>query len=176
MVPHDPAPTTATRIGTDEDANPRDHGPSNGQNPDMALTAGPSISTRLQLPAALLLAAQIVHVVVSSTSTSFEDEAEGGEGAIGLPVGLLFLIANIVVLVGLRRERAWAPSATAIVGFAVAVGFVLYHGAPFSSWATNPYWDAAGAVDWLGVGVCLVTGAWCAIAGWPRVGARTVAS
>ena len=142
----------------------------------MALTTRPSLSARLQLPAALLLAAQLVHVVVSATSTSFEEEADGGEGAIGLPVGLLFVIANIVVLVGLRRDRAWAPSATALVGFAVAVGFVLYHGSPFSSWATNPYWGTAGIIDWLGVAVCLVAGGWCAIAGWPRVGTRTVAS
>lgn len=141
----------------------------------MAMTMRESVSTRLQLPAAMLLAAQLVHVVVSATSTSFEEEADGGEGAIGLPVGLLFIVANIVVLVGLRRGRGWAPSATAIVGFAVAVGFVLYHGSPFSSWATNPYWGTAGIIDWLGVGVCLVAGTWCAVLGWPRVGARTAA-
>lgn len=129
-----------------------------------------SSSQRLVLPAALLLVAQLIHVVASATSSSFEEESNSGEGAIGLPVGALFIILNIVVLVGLRRDREWAPQATAVVGFAVAVGFIAYHGAPFSSWVTNPYWGAAGLVDWLGVGVCLVTGFWCAWAGWPRAG------
>lgn len=126
------------------------------------------VSQRLLPPAAALLAAQLVHLVVAATSTSFEEEADTGEGVVGLPVGALFIIANVVVIVGLRRGRDWAPPATAIVGFAVAVGFIAYHGAPFSSWLTNPYWGTAGAIDWLGVAVCLVAGFWCAWVGWPR--------
>jgi hypothetical protein len=129
------------------------------------------VSQRLVLPATMLLAAQFVHLVVSATSSSFEDEDGSGEGVIGLPVGALFIIANIVVLVGLRRDREWAPQATAVVGFAVAVGFIAYHGSPFHSWLTNPYWGAAGIVDWFGVAVCLVAGFWCAWVGWPRTAA-----
>lgn len=125
------------------------------------------------LPAAwALLAAQVAHLAVSILSAPAEDETTAGEGVVGLPLGAIAIAANIVVLVGLRRGRSWASTLAAVTGFGVAVGFVVYHGLPFRSWATNPYWDTSGAVDWLGVAVCVVAGTWCAWAGWPR-GART---
>jgi hypothetical protein len=121
------------------------------------------------VPAAwTLLAAQLAHLVVSIVSAPPEEDVVAGEGVVGAPLGLLAIVANVVVLVGLRRRRSWAPTLAAVNGFGVAVGFLVYHGLPFHSWATNPYWDAADAVDWLGVAVCVVAGAWCAWAGWPR--------
>lgn len=121
------------------------------------------------LPAAwALLAAQVAHLVASFWSSV---DNPGEEGVLGLPLGLAAMIANVVLLVGLRRGRSWAPPGTALLGFSVAAGFVLYHGIPVHSWATNTYVDTgANAVDWAGVVVCVVAGVWCAWAGFPRAG------
>jgi hypothetical protein len=115
-----------------------------------------------------LLLAQLAHVAASFLGSANAD-APSSEGVVGLPLGLLAIAANVVVLVGLHRGRAWAPRYAALVGFAVAAGFVVYHGLPFHSWATNPYvGTGADAVDWAGVVVCIAAGAWCAWAGFPR--------
>ena len=87
-----------------------------------------------------LLASQALHTIVAAVAGPGDEGDASGEGIIGLPLGLLAIIANIVAIVGLRRGREWGPNLTALTGFSVAVGFVLYHGLPAHTWATNPYW------------------------------------
>lgn len=123
---------------------------------------------RLLLPAAwILLVSQLVHTLVAIVAGPGDDESASGEGVVGLPLGLLAIIANIVAIVALRRGRSWAPNLAVLTGGSVAIGFVLYHGLPAHSWATNPYWGSAGVVDWASVVFCVAAGALCVWAGWP---------
>lgn len=137
----------------------------------MAVTRIPST---LQPAAWALLVAQVAHVVASFWSGAGNPDSEG---VVGLPLGLAALIANIVLLVGLGRGRSWAVPGTALLGFAVATGFILYHGIPVHSWATNTYvGTGANVLDWAGVAVCVLAGYWCAWAGFPRAGRNSRAS
>jgi hypothetical protein len=126
------------------------------------------VRSKLLLAAWLVLASQVAHVVVSIFSQPGEEEVKSNEGVVGLPLGLLAIIVNIVCIVGLRRDRDWAPNLTVLNSGAVAIGFILYHGIPFHSFATNPYWGVASAIDWLAVALCVGAGFWAVAIGWPK--------
>jgi phosphatidylserine synthase len=131
------------------------------------------VPATLRPAAVALLLAQIAHVIASFFGTANAD-APSSEGVVGLPLGLSAIVVNVVVVVALGRGRSWAPRLASLLGFAVAVGFIVYHGLPFHSWATNPYLGTgANVMDWLGVAVCVVAGFWCAWAGFPRRVAAT---
>ena len=113
-------------------------------------------SSRLIALAAALLAIQVIHAAIPAETDA--------EGYVGLIVGLLFVIASIVALVGLVQGKAWAPKLLGWTGLAVGVGFVLYHVTPVHSPATNPYFgeDKIGLAQWIPVVLCVAIGLWVA--------------
>jgi hypothetical protein len=112
--------------------------------------------SRLIAIAAALVAIQVIHAAIPAETES--------EGYVGLVVGLIFLIAGIVALVGLVQGKPWAPRLLGWTGLAVAVGFVLYHVTPFHTPATNPYIgeDKIGVAQWTPVFLCVAIGFWAA--------------
>ena len=100
-----------------------------------------------------LLAAQVVHgFIPSKTST---------HSVVGPIVGLVFLVATIVAIVGLHRRREFAVGLLRWTGGAVAIGFVLYHALPWKTPMTRPYiGESVGAPAWIGVAIAVAAGAW----------------
>ncbi len=96
------------------------------------------------------------------------DESAGSP--VGPIVGLVLLVASAVAVAGALRRTAWARPLLRYTGGSVAVGFVLYHGVPFESPVTFPYWGRAdaGLVQWLPVVAAVGAGMWATMASAPR--------
>jgi hypothetical protein len=110
---------------------------------------------RLLVPAAVLVAVQVVHAVLPGP-------VEGGS-VVG-PVGGMVLLA---AWVGAWQGRPWARALLQWTGVLVAVGFLLYHALPVRSPLTLPYWGRrdVGWRQWLPVLAAIVVGLWGAVAG-----------
>jgi hypothetical protein len=85
-----------------------------------------------------------------------------GEGGIGEPLGLLGLIGAGIAAIAAFNRRSYAVPLTLISGVSVALGFLLYHGAPIHSQLTNTYWGRGNVLDWFVVLLCVAAGAWAA--------------
>jgi hypothetical protein len=112
--------------------------------------------TRLIAAASALTAIQVIHAAIPAETDA--------EGYVGLVFGAFLVIASIASIVGLVRGREWARPLLGYTGAIVAVGFVLYHGLPIDSPATNPYFgeDEIGALQWTPVILAIAIGAWAA--------------
>ncbi|MBI2170143.1 MAG: hypothetical protein HYU28_11700 [Actinobacteria bacterium] len=98
---------------------------------------------RLALPLALLTVLQFLHGLAPAPEGASE---EGGlTGFIG---GIGFLLATGVAAGAAAAGRDWARSLARLLGLAIPIGFVLYHGAWFNSPVTNPYWGDGSATGW----------------------------
>ena len=86
----------------------------------------------LAWPAGVLLATQLAHAAVPGPQ-----EVAGSLGPI---VGLVLLLWTVGALVGALRDARWARPLLRATGWAVAVGFLLYHALPLQSPLTFPYW------------------------------------
>ena len=87
------------------------------------------------------------------------DGAEGGNwtGTIG---GLGFLLLTMLAWYWAYRRDDRGRRLGLLLGVAIPVGFVLYHGAWFTSPITNPYWGdgTATTLQWLTLPPVLVAG------------------
>ena len=113
----------------------------------------------------VLLATQVVHGFIPSETHT--------HSVVGPVVGLVFLIATIVAIVGLARGRSFATRLLRMTGAAIAVGFVLYHVLPWKTPMTRPYiGEPVGVPAWIGVAVAVAAGIYAAtVAGpLPRTG------
>ena len=101
--------------------------------------------------AGALLALQVLHGLAPAQ----EGQEEAG---IGLVLGLLGLAAAGLALTAALRRWDRAPDLLALTGAGIALGFVAYHGTPWASSVTNPYWGdgAATGLQWLTVLAVLV--------------------
>ncbi|GEM_PF-6186769 len=138
----------------------------------------------LMFPAAVLVAAQVVHAVAAQALHLAAPRPTNGGSAVGTVVGALLLVASIAALVGAGWGRAWARPLLRWTGATVMVGFLLYHGLPFETPLTHPYvGHSVGLVPWLAVLGTIVVGAWsfvaaspgAAVAGPPRSAASVTA-
>jgi hypothetical protein len=122
-----------------------------------------SSQQRLMVPAALLVAVQVVHAVLPGP-------AEGGGSVVGPVGGVVLLVAAVAAWVGAWQRRPWARPLLQWTGVLVAVGFLLYHASPVTSPLTFPYWGRrdVGWIQWLPVLAAVVVGVWCAVAGAAR--------
>ena len=117
-------------------------------------------------PAAALVAAQVVHALVPVDADHVDSE-----GFVGLVGGLVLLVLSVAALVGLVQRRPYGRPLAAWTGLVVAVGFVLYHASPWTSWFTNPYLGKpVGVPAWISVALAIGVGAWCAIEGRRELG------
>src|SRR3546814_15442965 len=92
-----------------------------------------------------------------------------------LVVGAGLLARTVAALVGILQRRPYGEPLAAWTGLVVAVGFIAYHAAPWTSAVTNSHLgEPAGAPAWLSVGSAVAAGAWCAWLGpaTPRRGRR----
>ncbi len=114
------------------------------------------MNSRLAAAAAALLLIQVVHGAIPAETSS--------EGYVGAVTGALLIVASIVGLVGAVRNRNWAAPLIGITGAFVAIGFLLYHGLPWHSPVSNPYFgeDKIGALQWTPVILAIAIGAWAA--------------
>ena len=96
--------------------------------------------------AAALLVLQFLHGLAPS-------EPGQEESGAGLVLGLLGLVASGVALTAVLRGWERAPEVVALVGGAIAAGFVAYHATPWATSVTNPYWGdgSATGLQWLTV-------------------------
>ena len=117
----------------------------------------------LALPAGALLAAQLVHGAVPGPD-------EAGSSPVGPVVGLLLLLSAATATVGAVLGAGWAGPLLRCTGWAVAVGFLLYHAIPVTSALTFPYWGRSdvGPVQWLPVFAAIAAGVWAIVAARPR--------
>ena len=81
------------------------------------------------------------------------DDAPTEGGLTGLIGGAGFLIATTVAWYWARRGDERSRSLALGLGLAIPIGFVLYHGAWFTSPVTNPYWGdgSATGLQWASV-------------------------
>jgi hypothetical protein len=112
---------------------------------------------KLALAASLLFAAQMAHLV---EVIAFGPVSVAGEGGVGEPLGLLGLIGSGMAAIAAHNKRSYAIPLALASGLGVAVGFLLYHGAPIHSQLTNTYWGRGNVVDWAVVLLCVAAGAW----------------
>ena len=129
---------------------------------------------KLALAAGALLGAQVLHLVevIAAGPVGIE-----GEGAIGEPLGLLGMIGAGVAMIAALNRRSYAIPLSIVSGLSVAVGFLLYHGAPIHSQFTNTYWGRGDVLDWAVVLLCVAAGLWAAKVAWEmRESARLVDS
>jgi hypothetical protein len=112
---------------------------------------------RLALASGLLLGAQVLHTVevIAAGPVGIK-----GEGGIGEPLGLLGLIGAGVAMIAALNRRSYAIPLAIASGVGVAVGFLLYHGAPIHSQFTNTYWGRGTVLDWAVVLLCVAAGVW----------------
>jgi hypothetical protein len=118
---------------------------------------------KLALASGALLAAQVLHLVevIAAGPVGIE-----GEGGIGEPLGLLGLIGAGVAMIAALNRRTYAIPFAIASGAGVALGFLLYHGAPIHSQFTNTYWGRGTVLDWAVVLLCVAAGAWTASVAW----------
>ena len=107
----------------------------------------------LVVPAGALLVAQLVHGVVPAPN-------EAGSSPVGPVVGLVLLLAAAAATLGAVAGVGWARPLLRSAGWAVAVGFLLYHAVPVTSVVTFPYWGRpdVGLVQWLPVLAAVAAG------------------
>ena len=81
------------------------------------------------------------------------DDAPTEGGLTGLIGGAGFLIGTAVAWYWTRRGDERGRSLAVALGLAIPIGFVLYHGAWFTSPVTNPYWGdgSATGLQWASV-------------------------
>ena len=110
------------------------------------------------LPAGALLAAQLTHGAVPGPD-------EAGSSPVGPVVGLMLLVAAAAATVGAARGAGWARPLLRCTGWAVAVGFLLYHAVPVDSALTFPYWGRSdvGLAQWLPVLAGIAAGIWAIV-------------
>jgi hypothetical protein len=96
--------------------------------------------SHLVIAAALLPAANVVHALAPAV--------DGQPEAIAGPVmGTVVTISAVVALIGLLRDRPWAPVLALASGLATIAGFALFHAIPVQSDVTEPYWGHHGATN-----------------------------
>ena len=113
----------------------------------------------LALPAGALFVAQLVHAAVPGPD-------EAGSSPVGPVVGLVLLAGSAAATLGAAAGAGWARPLLRSTGWAVAVGFLLYHAVPVTSVLTFPYWGRpdVGPVQWLPVLAAIAAGIWAALA------------
>lgn len=129
-------------------------------------------TTRLTHPLAAVLAALFVFQILHGAAPSPPDAPEEGAlaGTIG---GLGFIAMTGVAWFGVRKGRDRARRLAGVVGLAIPIGFVLYHGAWFDSPITNPYWGDGSASGWQWASVVAVGVTGLAAAALARAGVVT---
>ncbi len=87
-------------------------------------------------------------------------------------MGLLLLLSAAAATLGAARGSGWARPLLRCTGWAVAVGFLLYHAVPVTSVLTFPYWGRSdvGPAQWLPVLAAIAAGIWEIIATKPHEG------
>ena len=104
-----------------------------------------------------LLATQLVHGFVPAETHT--------HSVVGPVVGLAFLVATIVAIVGLYRGDVRAAGLLRSTGIAVACGFVLYHVLPWKTPMTRPYiGERVGVPAWISVAFAVAAGIWAVTA------------
>jgi hypothetical protein len=98
-----------------------------------------------------LLVAQVLHGLAPA-------DAEAEENAVGLVLGVLGLLATIVLVVSAVRRSPRAQTLLLLVPGSITVGFLAYHGLPFASSVTNPYWGDGSATGLQWATVVVVVG------------------
>lgn len=111
---------------------------------------------RLVWAGGALLATQVVHGLAPASEGQEEN-------AVGLVLGLLGVVATGVAIGAAVKRRPQAPGLLTLVSIAVGVGFVAYHGLPFDTAVTNPYWGdgTATGAQWATVVIVLLAAAVC---------------
>ena len=101
----------------------------------------------------LALGALVVLQVLHSLDELRTDDAETLAEAMLGPAGVLGMGGALVALIAVAQGRSWGRPLAVVTGVLVAVGFVVVHGIPTATEATQPYWgdDTADALQWLGV-------------------------
>lgn len=89
------------------------------------------------------------------------DDTTSFPGVLLSPQGVAGIGGTVLALVLVARGHAWGRPLALTAGVLVALGFVVVHGLPFASDATEPYWGdgSADALQWLGVLSILATAA-----------------
>lgn len=124
----------------------------------MADTTGETLRNRLLPASAALFLAQFVHGLVPADTDS--------SSMVGPIAGIVLLLTSLAATIGAWRGSGWAAPLAGWSGVAVAMGFMLYHGLPFHSAATNPYaGEHVSAAAWATVVVCVAAGLWAAYEG-----------
>jgi hypothetical protein len=101
------------------------------------------VTKRLSLALAGLFAFQFLHGLAPPP-----DDAPDEGGFTGLVGGVFFLLATMLAWYWVRRSDERGPRLALALGIAIPVGFLLYHGAWFTSPVTNPYWGDGEASGW----------------------------
>lgn len=122
----------------------------------------------LRLANTVLLGLLLLHTM-DHTYRQTDVDVPGGATLLGA-IGII----AVIVAAGLAFSNSrFAPEATAIVGFGVAIGFVLVHVVPEWGPFSQPYSDiGADSVSWAGVIVTVVVAAWVGTVGVLSRGAR----
>lgn len=128
----------------------------------------PPNERRLALAAAALAAVQLAHLL---DVLRYSEHATFPRVLFD-PLGLSGVAASLTALGLVLLRLALAPRVVAVVGAAVAVGFVLYHGVPFDLAVNNPYWGKADAIQWLTVLTAIAVGVVCAAWGFREMRMR----
>lgn len=91
-----------------------------------------------------------------------DQPAEGGWT--GLVGGVAFLVATAVAWYWVRRGDDRGRPLAHFLGYAIPLGFVLYHGSFISTPLTNPYWGDGSAtlLQWVSVVAVMASGFWVA--------------
>lgn len=120
---------------------------------------------RARIAAWLLIVAQVAHAITPSDT--------GEHSIVGPITGVVLLGLSVAALVGLKRGRQNADVLLGWTGFAVALGFVLYHASPWHSPFTRPYLDEpVGGPAWISVAFAIAAGVWAAFVGLSRARAH----
>lgn len=101
------------------------------------------MTQRLPLALAALFAAQFLHGLAPPPEDA---PAEGG--IVGFVGGVGFMLATALAWFLVRRGDERGRQLARFLGIAIPVGFLLYHGAWFTSEVTNPYWGDGSATGW----------------------------
>lgn len=120
---------------------------------------------RLLFASSALMITQLVH---TADALLRGGAAGGGPEAIGAPVGLVALIANIVAIIAVAAGWRWAKGFVFYLGALIGLGFVVYHGFPGDLRFNNPYWGRGDLLQWLtAIGVVAASAAcvWVAMPG-----------
>lgn len=117
------------------------------------------MTKRLSWALVALFVTQFVHGLAPPPEDA---PAEGG--LVGFVGGVGFMLATALAWFLVRRGDERGRRLARFLGIAIPVGFLLYHGAWFTSEITNPYWGDGSATGWQWATLPLVVAAGIATA------------